>query len=178
MQAREPQGPIQKAPAGLLGLLGLKQSGATPNSLAGSVQATVDALPFFLSNPRIQLKATGTAAAGNENGLRAFTVPPIPAIGEIWVISRGTVQVGVAPGESIGFVAPVQVHNNGTAFELIGENIGPIGTAGAGGRIVLAALEPGLILTAGYEIQVLISDAIGATGPSVELYLDYNVFPL
>lgn len=180
MQPRAPSGPIQKPPAGLLGFLGLKQSGDTPNTLQGFVQPQIDALPFYLANARKALFVSSAGVAGNTNGYVPFTVPPIVPEGQLWLISQGQVALGIAPGESLAFLGVAEVHNNDTSVVPIGEPTGPWGTAAAAGagRLAIARITPGTILLPGYEIRAFVSDYVGAVGGPLELYLDYTTFPL
>jgi hypothetical protein len=88
MQPREPQGPIQYAPLGLLQFLQLKQSGENPNTLLGSIAPTLDVLPFFMANAmEFEQAATNIPPGGGSN----YALLPIVPNGEIWLVHQASV---------------------------------------------------------------------------------------
>lgn len=90
MDARPPQGPIQNGFAGLLGFLGIKGLGVTPNSIAGFVQPTLDA-GLFLSAQETKYAFASFTMTGDAYGALGI-LPATPAVGRVWLVKCVTVR--------------------------------------------------------------------------------------
>lgn len=100
-----PSGPIQVLPAGLLGLLQLKNSGNNPDTLLGTVQPSVEMLDFWLNtngytnNPQIGVIAT-PSNVGYQPYLDLLTTAPVAVPQhEWWYIHSINIQFGLDYGE-------------------------------------------------------------------------------
>lgn len=110
MIAREPQGPIQKNPAGLLSFLGIKGTGETPNSLDGKITPIIDVQQFFLANATQCLQEDlFTGPGGTGGALITFFIVPT---GKIWFVRKLSVVFQIDgnttsfPGASIWYNPP------------------------------------------------------------------------
>lgn len=95
MQVREPQGPIQRGFAGLLGLLGIKGQASLPNSIAGYVQPVLDVEKYILAMPPALL-LKDWALTGDTS--TAFYLPaplPTPPEGRCWIVRNVSLAVTV-----------------------------------------------------------------------------------
>ena len=89
---------IQRAPAGLLELLGLRGTGNTPRQLDELLQGHLDLTPLYLA-PLARTIRAATAAVG-ANGFFGATAATIPQ-GELWVLSSiAASSTNMAAGES------------------------------------------------------------------------------
>lgn len=88
MIVREPNGPIQVSPAGLLGFLQLKVGGRQPDAMRQDVQPIVDLSPYWLRS-------------GGRNVSAAYSVSvPAGLLGGIApLVDAGTVALGPGPAE-------------------------------------------------------------------------------
>lgn len=111
-----PLGPIQQLPAGLTGLLGLKNLGRVPDSLAGFVQPTTDMFQLWLNYGARSNQGVvhGRTLITGENGIRFFSPSAILVPNdEWWFVHQYTVNavMGLVVGETIQGLAPAMAYN-------------------------------------------------------------------
>lgn len=90
---------LQKGPEGLLGALDLKTTGQNPTEFPDSLQASIEATPYYLLRNRRQQSVTVTVSAINVT-LTAWTCPQ----DEIWrvkvvgvVLARNVADIALVP---------------------------------------------------------------------------------
>lgn len=105
--AQEYVPPVQSLPAGLLGLLGIKNGGQNPNGLAGFLQPTLDLFTLYMLGQLQRKQETITVPAGAGVITRATTL--VVPQGKFWYVQEA--QVSVA---SVGAAPPLDL----TAFSI------------------------------------------------------------
>ncbi len=99
--ARGPQGPIQRTFGALLGLLDLKGSEVSPNTIAGFTQPVIDTTPFLLGGMQRVSRNQGTWKTGDVNpSPPQFRVPE----GKTWVLSAASATCEMQIGDTLGSV--------------------------------------------------------------------------
>jgi hypothetical protein len=75
MKVREPNGPVQVTPVGLLGMLSLKTGGQMPDAMRQDVQPTVEIEPYWLRAKREYDRTNRgiTVAAGSYNTYQDYS---------------------------------------------------------------------------------------------------------
>jgi len=152
--AREPQGPIQTNPDGLLGFLGIKGQGVNPNSLAGFVQPTIDVDQYFLASRLVQLQVLANGVGPFASGSVAFITPCTPPSGRTWIFNRGGIGVTVTP-------TAVQQVQMALVLRKIGGpvSVAPIAYASetfdisANAKFLFVELPEPLVLSTGWELR-------------------------
>lgn len=128
MEARAPQGPIQRTFLGLLGLVDLKGSELTPNSLQGFTQPVLDVGLFLRAGVRKTIRgdsvhgATSSETFGNFAG--AVTVPQ----GKVWLVESVTVTWNVQPTESLKSLGVMVIPDGPFAPQLLASSHGNWGS--------------------------------------------------
>lgn len=107
-------GPITNLPQGLIGLLQLRDYGATPQSLAAEAVATVDCTQLYLLNRRETVIATVVPAA--TGGVNTSLVVPA---GEVWYVWDMFAESSPGAGASCRIAAAIQYLAAG-AFHPVG----------------------------------------------------------
>lgn len=120
-----PSSPINRIPAGLLGLTGLKSLGQNPDELAGFVQPTVDMMAFWLGSLTQRIFGQNAAPAVGFNDPTtgdSFTVP----LGKAWFIAAFTVRgVVTDAGDVLKFVPVVRgPPTTGAFYTGVNQNFG------------------------------------------------------
>lgn len=102
---------LSNYPQGLVGLLGLRSSGASVSQFAETMAPTLDMLDFYVQLRRESLTLTQFAAAA---GSQLFTeiVPP----GELWYVTEFNIGGNTGAGGALSCVPAILV--NGNVFTL------------------------------------------------------------
>lgn len=176
MQPRQPAGPIQRPPAGLISILGLVGSELVPNTLGPTVTPTIDVLQMYLARNGEWQSATVSPADGSiSNG---FPLLPIVPAGELWVYRNATAKFTIDVAGSVANFG-VMLLDPGA-----GTNLGvdvtrhvdpaPYGLAGTSSTQFAAALGD-LMLVSQQRLGVRWGRFVeGGTGPG-EIRLTANV---
>lgn len=103
MQPREPSGPIQRAPEGLLSFFGIKGVGQNPNALDSSVQSGLDVEKWFLARtPRLLYdRLSPIPAAKYTHDCNTLGLAVAPPLGTVRYIRNVTVALAVAMPDEV-----------------------------------------------------------------------------
>jgi len=102
---------IQRVPAGLLYMLGMKGGGALPSELSETVQAVADVLPLYLREARRALSGgSGGFGADQLVTVGALVVPAT----ELWLVNNVTVQVSNVGAATSVWIQPAYYRTSGT----------------------------------------------------------------
>jgi len=110
-------GPLQVAPAGLLGFLQLKNAGSNPRELVDSVQPTFDLFRRYLETMANQwTTASGVAVIGNAAGGAVFSPNAIvvPATEWWYVSSYGVSLSTLTAGDVLDYSPALKLNQAGT----------------------------------------------------------------
>jgi len=165
VKAREPQGPIQRPFYGLIGLLDLKGSELSPNTIEGSIRGAVDVEPYLLAGllqwreAPIAMDPLVLNSEFNSSSNRLI-VPE----GRVWLVREITVALTVATPDTLDALAVAiapSAYNNGSTT--IAQVRGP--WAGSIDILAVCPFVGPLVLPAGFEIGFGFSgyDGIGGT---------------
>lgn len=103
MIPRGPQGPIQRTYAGLIGLLGLKGSEISPNSIAGLIQGNVDVLGMLLANQWQYKNEVGSLTALSATASFQYTTVRLAVPeGKIWIVRNASALVNLLNPDTLG----------------------------------------------------------------------------
>jgi len=152
MQAREPQGPIQANPDGLLGLFQIKGQAINPNSLQGFIQGVIDTTEFFIAG-RARRLAVGANVVGASSGIgQSFTTPVVASVGEVLYFRRGGIYFNVPPGEQL-LQLGLCMFQVGSPTEIVPlVSVQGDFTAGALGLAISVSLPGALVLPGGWQL--------------------------
>lgn len=103
MQPREPSGPIQRAPEGLLSFFGIKGVGQNPNALDSSVQSGFDIEKWFLARTPLLMsnRLSPIPASKYTNGCNSLGLVTAPPLGTVRYVRNVTVTLSVAMPDEV-----------------------------------------------------------------------------
>jgi len=183
MKVRDPNGPIQVAPVGLLGLLSLKTGGQMPDAMRQDVSPTVDLEAWWLRQKRVvdNVNRGITLAAGTVDAFVDFS-PNAIAVPEAewWFVHSYSCKASLTdPLDSIqGVRLAMQWNQVGTLrYRWLGEPGPAFISATAGARALL--LAEGFWCPPGSALGFYAGFISGPGGLSVDVKgLDYTVCPV
>jgi len=180
---REPAGPIQVAPAGLLGLLSLKTGGTMPDAMRQDLQPTIDFEGWWLRGKRVVDNNDHTAvlAAATYDAFQDFSTNPIAVPErEWWYVHSYSCKAAITDvADSIqAFRMAVAWTSVGTIrYRFVGEAAPPFITNAACPRATL--LAEGFWCPPGSRIGFYTGAVAGIGGLAVNVRgLDYTVCPV
>jgi len=100
MEVREPAGPIQRAPQGLLSFFDLKGQASNPNALYSGIMPTFDLEKWFLNRPPVSSFGTLPIIADVSNDFATVNTDS-PEEGTCWLIRNVTATVQVMGGQTL-----------------------------------------------------------------------------
>lgn len=116
---------ISNNPRGLLSLLGLKDMGAVPSDLSGTVAPSLDMTPFLLLNRETFREVVSVNGTGHYYASNTMVVPP----GELWFVhsysvwsqipAAGTIQMKPLFAENVNNPQTIGNALSGTANHLV-----------------------------------------------------------
>lgn len=183
MDVRDPNGPIQVTPVGLLGMLSLKTGGMMPDAMRQDVQPTVDLEAYWLRSTRVvdRVNRGITLPAAVYNNYQDFSPNTIIVPQqEWWYVHSYSVRVYVENAADTANAVRLALLFNSTGtlrYRFIGE-VPPF--------VIHTAATPMLLLLAegfwappGSHIGFFCYSVAGPVGLTVDVVgLDYSVLPL
>jgi hypothetical protein len=161
---------VQRVPAGLLYILGMKGGGGVlPSELNGEVQAVADILPLYLREARRAL--SGGAGGFGADQLVTFASGVVPAT-ELWIVSNITVQVSNLGAATSVWIQPAYYRTSGTVN--VFTDTAPVQVAAAGDGIngmAFGFLD--LILYPGDGVGCLLSNGVYGVNVTPTMSVDY-----
>jgi len=103
---------LTKYPQGLIGALGLRDSGQTPRTLLGELRGVIECNQFYLLNERniVNLGAVAAPVLGS-NALPAATA--IVPSGEVWYVWHYSLDITLAVATAIAFRPAIAIDGLG-----------------------------------------------------------------
>lgn len=179
MIVRAPNGPIQVAPVGLLGLLSLKTGGQMPDAMRQDVQPTVDFEAWWLRSKRV-LDDTNRGASTNAVGYVDFTTGPITVPpNEWWYVHSYSVRgkVNSAGQINTGFRLAMLFNAQGSRrFRFIGEPAWTTPQTDTSPEYLF--LAEGFWAPPGAQLGYYATSVVGGVLVTDVLGLDYTACPL
>jgi hypothetical protein len=90
-------GQLNRQPAGILGFLGIKNFGRSPDELATILAGTWDLSAWYVANAAQYLLGSGTITA--TGGIAVHTVPP----GKVWTVIGFDCQIITGAGDTVQY---------------------------------------------------------------------------
>jgi len=157
----EPSGPIQVAPAGLLGFLQLKSpAGRNPTVLFDSVQPTIDLFNFWMQSRVIDDTVNTQNLVAGSGGFTAWSTPIIVPQGETWFITNYSILATLAAGDTVTQMRPIVRYNPLVGVTPFGRLGTDVATSNAASRIIVAAEN--FWLPPGAELGIFTTSTVSA----------------
>lgn len=160
--------PIQRLPLGLLGLLGLKNTGQNPPEFLDSVRPALEMLPFYALDIRQWNLSLSTAAQAQQTStVLRFNGTAGPPANRVWLVSRYTVGAGAGAASTVNCNFGPGAGRYDNAGVLSGYvTVGPMATlvtaAPPVGQAQFAPMDDQLLLVPGEELTVTLGSIISA----------------
>lgn len=175
MEVRPPQGPVQRAFSGLVGLLGLKGPDVIPNSVAGFVQPSLD-VQHMLAFERLRIRSEDGVCVFASVGFVGTTAPLEVPRGKIWILRSASVFIPLLAADGVQSVgvslrAPA---GGGNGVEYLSSQYGPWapGPAIQHAAAVFSAPQP-LLMAPGTALGINYSNLVAAPGTIFRLVACY-----
>jgi hypothetical protein len=151
---------VTTPPRGLISLFGLRDMGAVPNDLAGTIAPTIDITEFALTNrDAVFLGSVGAASPGLHTPTGGTVDPTVPP-GELWYVHQFSVAAVTAVGAGITVhFRPVMIDS--TLYFARGARV-----TGTAGENPITMSDRMFLATPGQSLRIWVE---GITGGAVTL---------
>lgn len=167
---------INRVPSGLLGLLGSKGTGASPQALADYVQPVLELDPYYFATTATHAAIT-TATLGSVAffpGVASLfgDLPMVVPSGEIWVVHHAAARSGaMAAATDIRIQLAVIQNGQSTPWVLGNES------EAAAGEALGSSFSCPIVMLPLHQIGVLCTRSVLGTAPSVNIGLLVSRLP-
>lgn len=165
---------IQRLPAGLIDLLGMRATGQTPATLAQSTQPTLDLFNLYAQDRRITQSGSPGVAPTVGGWLPIVTFSAVVPAGKLWLLFHASAIVPAAAAATslTGFVALRRFSAGGTSVDL---PLTDTQTAQDAARSVACRAEfpEPIVLRAGDNIGWYTLALVGAPASNPVIRIDY-----
>jgi len=182
MKVREPNGPIQVAPPGLLGLLSLKTGGQMPDAMEQSVQPGIDFEQWWLRAKRVVdfTARQSVLVAGAYDNYNDWDVPIVVPETEWWYCHSYSAKVAITDAADVlqSFRLALAWTKIGTQrYRFLGNDQAAFVSAAAGPRY--QAMAEGFWMPPGSSLGFYIGGIAGVGGlTSLLRGFEYTVLPV
>lgn len=175
MEVRPPQGPVQRAFSGLVGLLGLKGPDVIPNSIAGFVQPVLET-QHMLAFERLRIRSEDGLTVFQDAGFVGTTVNLTVPLGKIWILRSASILIPLDATDAlrslgVSLRAPP---GGGTGVEYLSSEVVNIAAAIGGNAVATFSAPQPLLMSAGTSLGANYGGLVAAPAPIFRIVACYS----